>query len=26
VYVCFEEGVPQNLVEIAFKLGINATG
>lgn len=26
VYVCYEEGVPQNLVEIAFKLGLNATG
>lgn len=26
VYVCYEEGVPQNMIEIAFKLGINAIG
>lgn len=26
VYVCYEEGIPQNMVEIAYKLSINATG
>ncbi|CAI6369275.1 unnamed protein product [Macrosiphum euphorbiae] len=27
LYVCYEEGIPQNMVEIAFKLGTNyATG
>ncbi|XP_025412391.1 protein inturned [Sipha flava] len=26
VYVCYEEEIPQNMVEIAFKLGISATG
>lgn len=26
VYVCYEEGVPQNMVEIAFKLSMSATG
>lgn len=25
VYVCYEDGVPQNIVEIAFKLGISVT-
>lgn len=25
VYVCYEDGVSQNMVEIAFKLGINAS-
>lgn len=26
VYVCYEEGIPQNMVEIAFKLGVSAIG
>lgn len=26
VYVCYQEEIPQNMVEIAFKLGISATG
>lgn len=26
VYVCYEEGVPQNMIEIAFRLDISATG
>ncbi|XP_050429615.1 protein inturned isoform X2 [Adelges cooleyi] len=26
IYVCYEDGTPQNMVEIAFKLGISAAG
>jgi len=26
VYVCYEEGIPQNMIEIAFKLGTSTTG